>query len=275
MTKEELKQLAEAEADKVIIGSGMDMASVIHLKHLLVTMYVQGANLILPQLTEKNKQIEELKKIAEFQTSLSMQRFAELKKKDKALDVAEKLNRSINAMNKKLEEDCDKFTNMVFDKEGKIKELEALIEELKKTNSETLAELNHINGDLILEVAEKDKEIEELKANNKVYCIGEGETLVINTTFNEFTRINANKKMYYPHDTQLKELEEKDKQIEELHKELADYQFNYPTIKELEAQIEQSKEMLKKWLGDFYSPLKCEKRAELIGQTEQFLGERK
>ena len=43
MTKEELKQEAEAEADKVIIGSGMDRTSVIHLKHLLVTMYLQGA----------------------------------------------------------------------------------------------------------------------------------------------------------------------------------------------------------------------------------------
>ena len=40
---EELKQKAEAEIDKVIIGSGMDRASVIHLKHLLVTMYMQGA----------------------------------------------------------------------------------------------------------------------------------------------------------------------------------------------------------------------------------------
>ena len=40
---EELEQKAEAEADKVIIGSGMDRASVIHLKHLLVTMYMQGA----------------------------------------------------------------------------------------------------------------------------------------------------------------------------------------------------------------------------------------
>lgn len=38
-------------------------------------------------------------------------------------------------------------------------------------------------------------------------------------------------------------LTEKDKEIEELHKELADYQFNYPTIKELEAQIEQLKKI--------------------------------
>lgn len=39
----ELKQKAEAEADKIIIGSGMDRESVIHLKHLLVTMYMQGS----------------------------------------------------------------------------------------------------------------------------------------------------------------------------------------------------------------------------------------
>ncbi len=51
MTKEELRQKAEAEADKVIIGSGMDRASVNHLKHLLVTMYMQGA-------TEATKEFE-------------------------------------------------------------------------------------------------------------------------------------------------------------------------------------------------------------------------
>lgn len=51
MTKEQIKQKAEAEADKVIIGSGMDRASVVHLKHLLVTMYIQGA-------TEATKELE-------------------------------------------------------------------------------------------------------------------------------------------------------------------------------------------------------------------------
>ena len=66
MTEEEIKQKAEAEADKVIIGKGMDRASVIHLKYLLVTMYVQGANLILSQLTEKDKQIAELNKKLDF-----------------------------------------------------------------------------------------------------------------------------------------------------------------------------------------------------------------
>lgn len=58
MTKEELKQEAEAEADKVIIGSGMDRASVIHLKHLLVTMYLQGATKVTKEL---ETQIEKMK----------------------------------------------------------------------------------------------------------------------------------------------------------------------------------------------------------------------
>ena len=58
MTKEELKKEAEAEADKVIIGSGMDRTSVIHLKHLLVTMYIQGATKVTKEL---EAQIEKMK----------------------------------------------------------------------------------------------------------------------------------------------------------------------------------------------------------------------
>jgi hypothetical protein len=58
MTKEELEKEAEAEADKVIIGSGMDRTSVIHLKHLLVTMYIQGATKVTKEL---EAQIEKMK----------------------------------------------------------------------------------------------------------------------------------------------------------------------------------------------------------------------
>ena len=61
MTEEELKQKAEAEADKVIIGSGMDRASVIHLKHLLVTMYMQGATEATKELQGKIKDEWQLK----------------------------------------------------------------------------------------------------------------------------------------------------------------------------------------------------------------------
>ena len=43
----------------------------------------------------------------------------------------------------------------------------------------------------------------------------------------------------------LSQLTEKDKKIEELHKELADYQFNYSTVEELEEQIEELKKRFK------------------------------
>ena len=55
MTEEQIKQKAEAEADKVIIGSGMDRASVIHLKHLLTTLYTQGYH---TGATEATKELE-------------------------------------------------------------------------------------------------------------------------------------------------------------------------------------------------------------------------
>ena len=40
-------------------------------------------------------------------------------------------------------------------------------------------------------------------------------------------------------------IQAKDKQIEGLHKELADYQFNYPTIKELEKENAELKEKVR------------------------------
>lgn len=58
MTEEQIKQKAEAEADKVIIGSGMDRASVIHLRHLLVTMYMQGATEATKELEKENAELK-------------------------------------------------------------------------------------------------------------------------------------------------------------------------------------------------------------------------
>lgn len=42
-TNKELEKRAFAEADKVVIGKGMDKSSVVHLRHLLKNMYVGGA----------------------------------------------------------------------------------------------------------------------------------------------------------------------------------------------------------------------------------------
>ena len=65
MTKEQIKQKAEAEADKVVIGSGMDRASVIHSKHLLVTMYMQGATEATKELEKENDYQKQARSIAE------------------------------------------------------------------------------------------------------------------------------------------------------------------------------------------------------------------
>ena len=58
-------------------------------------------------------------------------------------------------------------------------------------------------GELTAYVNKLEKENAEIKNNNKIYCEGNGETLVVNVSFDSFTRINANHKMYYPHNEDL------------------------------------------------------------------------
>lgn len=80
----ELKQEAEAEADKVIIGSGMDRTSVIHLKHLLVTMYIQGAEpreKRIAELETENKVLAQNLEDTEIVNKALEKENAELKKK--------------------------------------------------------------------------------------------------------------------------------------------------------------------------------------------------
>lgn len=89
MTEEELKQKAEAEADKVIIGSGMDRASVIHLKHLLVTMYMQGATEATKELQEENKQLK--KKLVQTQDAVTMQMYTNKANKEQFEKQIEKM----------------------------------------------------------------------------------------------------------------------------------------------------------------------------------------
>ena len=60
------------------------------------------------------------------------------------------------------------------------------------------AKYNEVLNDLNQENYNLKKENAELKENNKVYCEGNGETLVVNVSFDSFTRIKANHKMYYP-----------------------------------------------------------------------------
>ena len=62
------------------------------------------------------KENSELKKVAEFQQSSNMDTHLENKKLKEGLAVGSKLNKGLISRNKFLEEECDKYRNMVFDK---------------------------------------------------------------------------------------------------------------------------------------------------------------
>ena len=155
MTEEQIKQKAEAEADKVIIGSGMDRASVIHLKHLLVTMYMQGATEVTKELEKENTELKadndarkfsmamsekvekqlreentELRKVAEFQQSSNMNTHLENKKIKEVLAVGSMWNKHLNSQNKALEEERDKYRDMTFDQREQLTEAKHHIKKL-------------------------------------------------------------------------------------------------------------------------------------------------
>lgn len=96
MTKEELEKRAFAEADKVVIGKEMDKRAVVHLRHLLKNMYVNGA-------------------ISE--TELLSQRIAELEaqnEKMKCCQNCDNWNWKHNKCEKKLKGDCFKASKWIL-----------------------------------------------------------------------------------------------------------------------------------------------------------------
>ena len=74
------------------------------------------------------KENAELKSIAEFQQSSNMDTHLENKKLKEVLAVGTTCNKGLIARNKLLEEECDKYRNMVFDKK---EQLTRAIEHLK------------------------------------------------------------------------------------------------------------------------------------------------
>ena len=93
---------------------------------------------------EKGEQLEkenaELKKVAEFQQSSNMSRHFENKKLKEGLTVGSTFNKALNSMNKNLEEERDKYRNMVFDKDEQLTKAKELLERLLITscNSDVL-----------------------------------------------------------------------------------------------------------------------------------------
>jgi hypothetical protein len=67
-----------------------------------------------------DKQNAELRKIAEFQQSSNMNTHFENKKLKEGLAVGSTWNKHLNSLNKALEEERDKYRNMVFDKDEQL-----------------------------------------------------------------------------------------------------------------------------------------------------------
>ena len=77
------------------------------------------------------KENAELRKIAEFQQSSNMSRHFENKKLKESLAVGSTFNKALNSMNKNLEEERDKYRNMVFDKDEQLTNAKEIIKKLK------------------------------------------------------------------------------------------------------------------------------------------------
>lgn len=70
---------------------------------------------LVEQMADLESENAELRKVAEFQQSSNMNRHFENKKLKEGLAVGSTFNKALNSMNKNLEEERDKYRNMVFE----------------------------------------------------------------------------------------------------------------------------------------------------------------
>ena len=80
-------------------------------------------------IKELQQENAELKSIAEFQQSSNMSRHFENKKLKEGLALGSTFNKALNSMNKSLEEERDKYRNMVFDKDEQLTKAKDLLKE--------------------------------------------------------------------------------------------------------------------------------------------------
>lgn len=125
-------------------------------------------NELKAQIEELKKENAELRKVAEFQQSNNMNRHFENKKLKECLTVGTTWNKALNSMNKALEEERDKYRNMVFDKDEQLKKAKEIIKKFSEfANFEVEYDPEHPqeHTDLWNELCEKAeqflKEIEE------------------------------------------------------------------------------------------------------------------
>ena len=89
-------------------------------------VYTDNSN-VIQKLEKENA---ELRKVAEFQQSSNMDTHLENKKLKEGLLVGSTFNKALNSRNKFLEEENDKYRNMVFDKMEQIDKAKEIIRDL-------------------------------------------------------------------------------------------------------------------------------------------------
>lgn len=126
--------------------------------------YKQTNKEIAKDYADLRKQVEELKSIAEFQQSSNMTTHFENKKLKEGLAVGSTWNKALNSMNRTLEEERDKYRNMVFDKMDQLTKAKEIIEKL-------LDNLTAIDGEQIRElkvVREAEQFLKELENEKRL-----------------------------------------------------------------------------------------------------------
>jgi hypothetical protein len=115
MTKEELEKENAELKNKLEHRNCLDCSN-------------HSSNLRMRNL-DLEKENAELKKVAEFQQSSNMSRHFENKKLKEGLAVGLTWNKHLNSLNKTLEEERDKYRNMVFDKDEQLTKAKEIIRE--------------------------------------------------------------------------------------------------------------------------------------------------
>jgi len=101
------------------------------------------------RIEELEKENAKLRKVAEFQQSSNMNTHLENKKLKEGLTVGSMWNKHLNSQNKALEEERDRYRNMVFDLQKENTELKKQQLSLKNERNTFLAQNEQYEKDLI------------------------------------------------------------------------------------------------------------------------------
>jgi hypothetical protein len=122
------RHILELQADK---GRLTDSVRELEEKLANADYQLEGRDLEIKELQKENA---ELKKVAEFQQSSNISRHFENKKLKEGLAVGSTFNKALNSINKNLEEERDKYRNMVFDKDEQLTKAKELLKQWLHTS---------------------------------------------------------------------------------------------------------------------------------------------